>query len=209
MTYGGAPRDMSRLLTYGYEVKIGEYLSRGWELMQSQIGIFIGFAALQFGIGVVLALIPFGSLATMIVGPPLSAGMFIVAYKQMQGEPVEFSDCFKGFEKFATFLLAGLVSGLLIGVGMVLCLIPGIYLATGYMFTQLVIIDQNLDFWPAMQTSLQLVTKRFFPIFAFSLLLGLINLGGTLLCCVGLLLTLPLTFCALTIAYMDIMNQGA
>jgi len=42
-----------------------------------------------------------------------------------------------------------------------------------------------------------------------AILLGLINLGGVILCGLGLLITIPLTYCAMTVAYMDIMNQGA
>ncbi|MEN9227512.1 MAG: hypothetical protein Q6L50_02080 [Gloeomargarita sp. GMQP_bins_120] len=214
MTYGGAPRDLSRLLTNGYEVRTGEYLVRGWELLRAQPGILIGFAALQFALGLMIALIPSARIATSaniaisVIQPALNAGFFIVAYKQAQGEPVEFSDCFRGFERFGTFFGAGLVTGLLILGGLMLCIIPGVFLGVGYVFTPLVIIDQNLGFWPAMQTSLKVVTKRFFPMLGFCLVLGLLNFGGFLLCCVGLLLTLPLTYCALTVAYLDIMNQG-
>jgi uncharacterized membrane protein len=60
-----------------------------------------------------------------------------------------------------------------------------------------------------METSPKLVTRNFFPMFGFLLLLGLINLGGVILCGLGLLITIPLTYCAMTVAYMDIMNQGA
>ncbi|MEN9279527.1 MAG: hypothetical protein Q6I77_01760, partial [Gloeomargarita sp. DG_1_4_bins_134] len=75
-------------------------------------------------------------------------------------------------------------------------------------FVQLMIIDQNLNWWPAMEMSRQLITRKFFPMFGFLLLLVLINFGGALLCGLGLLVTVPLTCCALTVAYVDIMNQG-
>jgi uncharacterized membrane protein len=206
----GAPRDITPLLTNGYQVKIGEYISRGWEQLQPTIGLFVGYVAVLFGINLVLAFIPFaGSIASAVVSPPLNAGLFIVAYKHLSGELVEFADFFKGFEKFGAFLLAGLVSGLFIMLGFLALILPGIYLAISYSFVQLFIIDQNLDFWPAMEMSRKLVTKNFFPIFGFVFLLGLINLGGALACGLGLLLTLPLTNLALTAAYLDIMNQGA
>jgi uncharacterized membrane protein len=205
----GAPRDITPLLTYGYQVKIGEYISRGWELLQPKLGIFIGYVAVIVGINVALGFIPFGSIASSVISPALNAGLFIVAYKHLLGEPVEFGDFFKGFEKFAVFFMAALVSGLFTLLGFICLIVPGIYLATAYSFAQLFIIDQDLEFWPAMEMSRQLVTKNFFPMFGFSLLLGLINLGGFLLCGFGILLTIPLTYCAMTVAYMDIMNQGA
>ncbi|MEN9219006.1 MAG: hypothetical protein Q6J33_08380 [Gloeomargarita sp. DG_2_bins_126] len=203
------PRDMTSLLTHGYQVKIGDYISRGWELLQPKIGLFIGYVALLFGINVVLTFIPFlGGLVSFIVSPALNAGLFIVAYKHLLGESVEFSDFFKGFEQFGVFLMAALLTGLLTGLGTLLLIVPGIYLGVAYAFVQLMIIDQNLDWWPAMELSRQLITRKFFPMFGFLLLLFLINLGGALLCGLGLLVTIPLTYCAMTVAYLDIINQG-
>lgn len=206
----GAPRDITPLLTNGYQVKIGEYISRGWEQLQPKIGLFVGYVAVLFGINLVLAFIPFaGSIGSAVVSPPLNAGLFIVAYKHLLGESVEFGDFFKGFDKFGVFLAAGLISGLLTMLGIIACIVPGIYLGIAYSFVQLFIVDQNLEFWPAMEMSRKLVTKNFFPIFGFVFLLTLINFGGVLLCGLGLLVTLPLTYFALTVAYLDIMNQGA
>jgi len=205
------PRDITPLLSYGYRVNIGEYLGRGWDLLQPKLGIFAGYVLVLFGIGLALSFVPSVVLLIVntIISPPLYAGLFIVAHKLILEEPVEFGDFFKGFEKFGVFLAAVLVPSLLTFLGTLLCIIPGIYLGIAYSFTLLFIIDQDLGFWPAMENSRKLVTRKFFPMFGFLLLLGLINLGGAILCGLGLLLTLPLTYCAMTVAYMDIMNQGA
>lgn len=205
------PRDITPLLSYGYRVNIGEYLGRGWDLLQPKLGIFAGYVLVLFGIGLALSFVPFvvGLIVNTIISPPLYAGLFIVAHKLILEEPVEFGDFFKGFEKFGVFLAAGLVSSLLTFLGTLLCIIPGIYLGIAYSFTLLFIIDQGLEFWPAMENSRKLVTRNFFPMFGFLLLLGLINLGGAILCGLGLLLTVPLTYCAMTVAYMDIVDQVA
>jgi len=205
------PRDITPLLSYGYRVNIGEYLGRGWDLLQPKLGIFAGYVLVLFGIGLALSFVPsvVGLIVNTIISPPLYAGLFIVAHKLILEEPVEFGDFFKGFEKFGVFLAAGLVSSLLTFLGTLLCIIPGIYLGTAYSFTLLFIIDQGLEFWPAMENSRKLVTRNFFPMFGFLLLLGLINLGGAILCGLGLLLTVPLTYCAMTVAYMDIVDQVA
>ena len=205
------PRDITPLLSYGYRVNIGEYLGRGWDLLQPKLGIFAGYVLVLFGIGLALSFVPFvvGLIVNTIISPPLYAGLFIVAHKLILEEPVEFGDFFKGFEKFGVFLAAGLVSSLLTFLGTLLCIVPGIYLGIAYSFTLLFIIDQGLEFWPAMENSRKLVTRNFFPMFGFLLLLGLINLGGAILCGLGLLLTVPLTYCAMTVAYMDIVDQVA
>jgi hypothetical protein len=55
-----------------------------------------------------------------------------------------------------------------------------------------------------MELSRKTVHKHWFEVFGFFLLLGLVNFGGFLLLGLGLLVTVPWTLCALTVAYKDI-----
>jgi len=63
-----------------------------------------------------------------------------------------------------------------------------------------------LDFWPAMQASHELVKKDYFGFTLFLVTLILINIGGLLVCFVGLLITIPLSFAAITAAYRDLVG---
>jgi len=87
-----------------------------------------------------------------------------------------------------------------------LCLIPGLVVWAMYQFTYLFIVDKQMDFWPAMQASHELVKRDYFGFTIFLLALLLINLGGVLLCVVGLLVTLPLMQAAITVAYRDLVG---
>jgi uncharacterized membrane protein len=73
-----------------------------------------------------------------------------------------------------------------------------------YLFAPLLIVERRLDFWPAMEMSRKTVQRRLVEVFAFIALLSLINLAGALLLGVGLLITVPWTWCTLTAAYADI-----
>jgi uncharacterized membrane protein len=85
-----------------------------------------------------------------------------------------------------------------------LLIIPGIYLAVAYLFAACLVIDRRLDFWPAMELSRRSVNPLWFGIFTFILLLVVVNLLGGLLLGLGLLVTVPLSYCALTAAYADL-----
>ena len=86
-----------------------------------------------------------------------------------------------------------------------LCLIlPGIYLFVAWIFTFPLIVDRRLDFWPAMRLSRKIISKHWWKFLGFLIVLGLINLAGMAACCVGLFITFPVTFAALTYAYEDI-----
>jgi hypothetical protein len=60
-----------------------------------------------------------------------------------------------------------------------------------------------------METSRKLISKQWFPFFGFTIVLGLINFAAILLTCgLGLLLTGPLTVCAVAAAYENIVGVG-
>ena len=75
---------------------------------------------------------------------------------------------FKGFNRALPILLLAIVSGLLIGIATLCFILPGIYLAIAYMFALPLLLDKNLDFWPAMETSRKLVTKKMVCLFLAS-----------------------------------------
>jgi uncharacterized membrane protein len=104
-------------------------------------------------------------------------------------------------EKAATAAGVGLIA-----TGAVLLIVPIVYLSVAWSFTLPLIMDKRIDFWPAMNLSRRVVNKHWWFWFAFMIVIGLINLGGLLLCCVGILVTFPLTVLALMIAYDDIFS---
>jgi len=53
---------------------------------------------------------------------------------------------------------------------------------------------------------MSLIKKDWFAFFGFFILLGLINILGFLLLGVGLLVTIPATYCAIYAAYEDIVG---
>ena len=184
---------------------LGDYVKTGWNLFKQYPGGFVGFCLLYFLIQVALKAIPYvGAVAAVVINTPLLMGNFIVSAKLLHGQPPEFRDFFEGFQYFLPLLLLSLVAGLFIGIGTILLVIPGIYLAVAYLFASYLVVDRRLDFWPAMELSRRTVTPRWFGYFAFMLLLALLNLAGALLLGLGLLVTIPLSFCAVTAAYADL-----
>ena len=184
---------------------LGDYVKTGWDLFKQYPGGFVGFCLLYFLIQVALKAIPYvGAVAAVVINTPLLMGNFIVSAKLLHGQPPEFRDFFEGFQYFLPLLLLSLVAGLFIGIGTILLVIPGIYLAVAYLFASYLVVDRRLDFWPAMELSRRTVTPRWFGYFAFMLLLALLNLAGALLLGLGLLVTIPLSFCAVTAAYADL-----
>lgn len=184
---------------------LGDYFKTGWGLFKQYPGGFVGFCLLNFLIQATLHAMPYvGAVAAAVVGTPLFMGNFIVSAKLLQGQTPEFRDFFAGFQFFWQLLLLSLATGLFIVIGTILLIIPGVYLFVAYLFASYLVVDRRQDFWPAMELSRRTVNPRWFGYFAFTLLLVLLNLAGALLLGLGLLVTIPLSFCVVTAAYAKI-----
>lgn len=201
------PALFERLIEKGYEVNPGDCLREGWEIFKSRAGEFVAYTLIVALVtGVLSGKGGILSLAVSLVTAPLYAGYFVYVFMIFEGREVRFSDFFRGFNYFLPLVLAGFVAGFLVLLGLLLLVIPGVYLAVGYFFVTMLIVDYGMDFWQAMETSRKIVTKNWFSVFVFTLVLFALNLLGGLLLFVGLLVTVPLSFCAAAIAYRDIVG---
>lgn len=213
----------SDLINRDYEVKTSAYFSRGWDIFKQKAVPFILFTLLLFIIQVVISALPFplgsssdepvpGGILNFgfnVIAPALTAGYYVVAFQLARGRDADFGDFFQGFNKFLPIFLTALVAGLLTALGFVLLLLPGVYLAVAYLFAQPLVIDKSADFWQAMETSRQLITKKWFAFFGLMLLIFFLNLGGAILLGVGLLVTVPLSVCVIAAAYEDIVGLNS
>jgi hypothetical protein len=181
----------------GIRTHTGRWIGEGWNLVKADIGIFV-LLALVFTV--------LNSMVPILISGPLTAGFHIFCMKKILGRRAEFADLFTGFNFFIPALVASLVISVFVFAGTLLCIIPGLVVAAMYKFTYLFIVDKRMDFWPAMEASRAVVKNDYFGFTMFLLALIGINLLGVLLCVVGLLVTIPLTFAAITVAYKEVVG---
>jgi hypothetical protein len=191
------------LIAHGYNTDAGKYISEGYRIFEKDMGKFIGYTALYFLITAASGCIP---LAPIFLTGPLTAGFFIVARKINKNESYDFGTFWKGFDFFVPLMLYTLISIILGFLAFLALIIPGIYLVVGWSFAIPFIIFGNMEFWDAMEISRKLITKKWWNIFGFLLLLVLINIAGTMVFFVGLLFTVPITYCSLYAAFEDIVG---
>ncbi len=192
-------------LSRNVDVDIGSCITRGWALVRDNPGLTIGSSLLIALVSFALSMIPVVGLVAIFINPVLLGGLAYTFTRRIRGETPTVGDAFCGFNvAFLQLGLAGLVSALLICIGMLLCLLPGIYLAVGYTFALPLVIDKKLDFWAAMEVSRRLVHKRWWAIFGLLIVLFLINMVGILACLVGWIVTAPISIAAVMYAYEDL-----
>lgn len=109
-------KKLQEVLDYGYQFRFGDYLSKGFELFQKNVGGFIGYAFVAGMIIMVCNFIPIiGPIAGgFFLSPALTVGAYLVAHKLNKGESTEFGDFFKGFEFVGPLAAATFVMMLII-----------------------------------------------------------------------------------------------
>jgi len=201
------PKDANQLISDGYATDLRQYVLRGWSIFVKNIGPFLLYGTLFWVINIGVEMIPFiGPIAAPIIMFPVAAGFFVYAAKKMKHQPAEFQDFFKGFDYLLPLVLMGILMNALILVGLLLFIIPGIYLAVAYLFSSFLVIDRKLSPWQALETSRRIITKKWFNIFGMALILLSLNFVGMLIFIVGVIPATALSFCILTAAYDDIVG---
>src|SRR6266446_2751408 len=181
----------------GAQSQTGRWIGQGWRMVKADMGNYVLLT---------LVFMVLNGAVPLILQGPLLVGFHIFCIKKTLNRPAELADLFKGFNYFVPALVASLLISVFVLGGTLLCIIPGLVVAAMYKFTYLFIVDKRMDFWPAMQASHAVVKNDYFGFSMFLLLIFLVNLLGVLCCIVGLLVTIPLTFAAITVAYKEIVG---
>jgi uncharacterized membrane protein len=197
-------------LRRGVRLDAARCVSRGWALVRANPFVLVSAAAVVWTIIIALTLVPrVGWLAGMIVNSPLLGGLYYLNIRCIRGEPAGPEQSFAGFRTvyFIPLLAAGLLSGALTTLGILLLILPGVYLAVGYMFVLPLIIDKRMDVWTAMEVSRRVVHQQWWMTFALGLVAALMVLVGVLAFGVGIILAVPVATAALMYAYEDLFGE--
>ncbi len=214
----------------GQSLDIANCVVRSWKLFQVNFGVLIAgtliFLVVIGGLNQLIAmytrsmveslmagnvslapilLIMLWNIPEMALTAILSGGLYQLMLNLMRGRPAGIGDVFSGFTtSLPQLALAGVVVQLLTVLGLLACVVPGIYLSVAWIFTVPLIADRGLGFWAAMELSRKTVTKQWWMVFCLLIVVALISLAGFLACCIGLAASLPIAFGVLLYAYEDI-----
>ena len=190
------------------EVKFGEWIEKGFNLYKENFGILV-LASL---IAVVLSMVTVGVLAG-----PMFAGVILITLGLVdKKEPKpDVATLFKGFEYFLDSFLFVILWGIAlflvsIVVGLVPCIgqlasIFVVFVAHALlMFGLFLIVDRRKEFWPASVESFNKIKPNFWPFLGFSVVSNIIGSVGAIACGIGVIFTLPIQACILTVAYRDV-----
>lgn len=183
----------------GYRLSIESTLQRGFNLFRKAPSEFIIFSVLAF-------IIFSNPLSGLLLGGPAIASYFHLAQLSSKNRQVDISDFFRGFDKAGRMILLSLLVSLIVFLGFIMLIVPGIYFSVSYVFSPLFVWFFDKDPSEAIRLSRRLVSGNFGQIFLLLLILGGINLLGLMALGVGILLTMPFSYCVVYAAFDDIIG---
>jgi len=186
--------------------------ARSWDLLKANFWPMVG---VNFLILILFAIIGapqfFGIFfVSPLFGGIIAGGLYYYVLLKVRGQPASVGDAFAGFRSgsvFLNLLVAGLLIAIFTTLGLLLIILPGIYLMIAYLFTSLLCVDRKLGFWDAMECSRKAVTAKWWHILGVVLLgipfilLGILALG------VGIFVAMPLVTGAFVYAYEDLFGR--
>ncbi|MEE2830611.1 MAG: hypothetical protein VX498_15595 [Myxococcota bacterium] len=198
------------------KLDIGELLKGAWERFKERPGLCIGmwliFVILQpSGSGgggdptamqdipeevllVLLAIFLGCTCISVVLGPVIRGGYDLAMLRLVRGEQdVAFGDLFAGFKKFVPLFLTGLLMGIAVLGGLVLCIVPGVILMLGLWPAFLLVMEDDLSPMDALKEAWDLTRGYKGQIFLYAIVAGVIQMAGVMACCVGLLVAGPVT----------------
>ena len=171
-----------------------EILSRSWDALDSKWLLAIGIVLLHTIVNGVVGSVGFG-LGTLALGGAFSFGMSRTMVLLYRGHTPQIETNIDGFKHYLPTLIAFLLVSVIVLVGCVLLIIPGIIAAIGLSQTFYVLQDRpELGAEGALRESWRLTwtNGRMWKVFFMNILIFFVTLGGLLALGVGLLFALPL-----------------
>jgi uncharacterized membrane protein len=131
-------------------------------------------------------------------------GFVRICLKCTDNEPLDFDDILSPLQLFIKYLFAELIYIFAVVAGLILFIIPGLFLAVRLMFFGYLVVDKELSATEAIKQSFEMTEGYFWPLLGFVFVVALINIAGILLFLVGLLITLPVTSVATAYLYRQL-----
>ena len=159
------------------------------------LGVLVAFVYILI-VGIPSNIFPDGEgLVSLLLAGPLAVGFAYFSFSIIRGETPHFFQLFKGFDFFGKSFLANLCYTILVFVGIILLIIPGIVVGIALSMTFYIMADQpELSFSECLNESWNLTSGYRFKLLGLTLrfipwyLLGVLCLG------VGVLLVIPWHF---------------
>ena len=135
-----------------------------------------------------------GGVSAGLLTGPMMVGYMRMIKAEDEGATPEIADVFKGFDDFVPALLAVLLSSIIVSVGFMLCVLPGLLIMALVPTAAYLVAVGEKDGVNAIKRAFEAVKANLGGAFFCALVLGIVGSLGSIACGIGVIITLPITF---------------
>jgi uncharacterized membrane protein len=178
-------------------VDMAELFKRTWALFQSK-------PVEHLVAGLIVLALSIVSLGVLL--GPLSVGQIRMIEKQQRGEDPRIEDVFAGFSSFAPAFLTTLFFFVVMTVGLMVLLLPGLFVAVAWGFALWFVALEGASASEALGASWQLLKDHTGSVLVVLIVMGVINAIASSVV-LATLLTAPLTMIFCTLAFQEMVDR--
>jgi len=196
---------------------VGDAISYGWSAYWKNVGplliITVIIVAIHIVFGVIGAvtnntiLYIILQLIAFLVGLILAMGLIRCVLAVVKGQTPQVEMLFET-EGLGSYFVASVLVWIMVSIGLILCIIPGIIVGIIFLFYGYLIVENpTLGPTDALKRSQEITKGHLGELFVLGLALIGINIIGALLCLIGLVVTFGITAVAVAYAYRTLNGE--
>jgi len=156
--------------------------------------------------GAVLAVIAI-AYGLLVMGP-INYGVSFAYLRAARRDKLEIKDMFAAFKNYWNAVLASLLVGIIVFIGFILIIVPGIIFACKLAFTPYLVVDRKMDVIEAIKESWRMTGGHAWKVFLIGLLAIPIFLAGLICLIVGVIISFMWVNAAFASLYHAVSTSG-
>lgn len=185
-----------------------ELFTFGWDKTKLHFWFLLGVAFIYLVLTVATARV---DILGFVVALLFKIALIYLTLVIVDNHVPKFADMlapFRTYKILLHFFVASLLYALTIAVGLLLFILPGIYVLVRLQFFSFLLVEhENMSVMHSFRKSMEMTKGKFWKLFGFLIVLIGVNIIGALLLGVGLLFTIPMSAIAYTLLYRKLSSQ--
>ncbi len=144
----------------------------------------------------------------ILLTAPVGYGFSFVYLKAARDDPLDVKDVFEGFQNYWNAVLASLLVTVIVVIGCMLVIVPGIIFGCKLAFTPYLVVDRKMQVTEAVQESWRMTNGHAWKVFLIGLLAVPIGIAGLICFGVGIIIAIMWVSLAHASLYYAISSSG-
>lgn len=194
------------------EIGVGAAYKHGWRHLGRHFWFLLGITLVLCLVGSVPGAMQESAVLAvayqvLVIGP-ITYGGYFVFLKAARDESPGSTDLFEGFRDYWNVVLASCVVGLIIGIGFIFLIVPGVIFTCKLVFAPYLVMDRKMRAFDAINESWRLTDGHAWTVFLMLLLAIPIVMAGVIALGVGVIVSVMWIALAFAAFYLAVCASG-